>query len=97
MTHTPGPWTCRTKDGCISRYVEGNGITVAEVWSDGTSDDGAEFAANARLIAAAPDLLAALQPLLDYAVDPAQWSKSDLSRFIDAGSEAIRAATGVAG
>ena len=69
--HTPGPWT--QKDGCIlagedhlvcfghdydeygsiSAPWKGNGEAQEEAWEQ-------EAAANARLIAAAPDLLAAL-------------------------------------
>jgi hypothetical protein len=45
MTHTPGPWTVDDV------WIEANGDTVAEVWADG----------DACLIAAAPDLLAALK------------------------------------
>lgn len=57
--HTPGPWTVRghaiehdfpeTDETMVVGYVEDNGPS------------GPEAAANARLIAAAPDLLAALE------------------------------------
>jgi len=63
--HTPGPWPFeRTGDG--KRYVVGEGLVegphgyeVAEVYSDDCDPD--EALANARLIAAAPDMLAALK------------------------------------
>jgi len=66
--HTPGPWPLsETGDG--KRYVIGEGLVsgpkgyeVAEVYSDDC--DPAEAIANARLIAAAPDLLAALERLV---------------------------------
>ena len=49
--HTPGPWTLEGGKVC------GNGYYIATVNSHGTT----EGRANATLIAAAPDLLEALQ------------------------------------
>lgn len=69
--HTPGPWPCEyTGDGkriLVGKgLVEGpNGYEVAEVYSDDCPREVAE--ANARLIAAAPELLEALETLLPYA------------------------------
>ena len=63
--HTPGPWpmTCSGDGKRIvigAGLVEGpNGYEVAEVYSDDCPRALAE--ANARLIAAAPDMLAALK------------------------------------
>lgn len=62
--HTPGPWELRgrTVKGPHPRY-EGELRTVASAqWSKGTWKDEAE--ANARLIAAAPDMLQALQEMI---------------------------------
>jgi hypothetical protein len=61
--HTPGPWRV-TEDNTQHRPFfivrpENSGTPIAEVYSSGD--------ANARLIAAAPDLLAALRWLLDIA------------------------------
>jgi hypothetical protein len=65
--HTPGPWTCRkTKpedlDGytpAVTHWVDAdNALPVADVKLQSASE------ANARLIAASPDLLAALQVAL---------------------------------
>jgi hypothetical protein len=53
--HTPGPWA---KYGSVIRSLSGSERKVAEVR---VLDD--EGQANAKLIAAAPDLLAALQKL----------------------------------
>lgn len=69
--HTPGPWHC---DG-ISEYTgemlvrAENGDTVTRVCCYGPqSETPFSQAANARLIAAAPELLAALQVMVrDYA------------------------------
>lgn len=67
--HTPGPWHC---DG-ISEYTgellvrAENGDTVARVCCYGPqSETPFAQAHNARLIAAAPDLLEALKGLLNY-------------------------------
>ncbi len=66
-THTPGPWEVSRTDEDIERKV---GVTVYVGEDDGAGRfaavrgiDLAEDAANARLIAAAPDMLAALQEL----------------------------------
>ena len=56
--HTPGPWTVDHD------AVSHNGAHIAfAIGHDG--DDYATQCANARLVAAAPDLLAALQEILD--------------------------------
>ena len=53
--HTPGPWTI---DGL---HISGNGYSIAHINSHRTT----EGRANADLIAAAPELLEALENLLD--------------------------------
>jgi hypothetical protein len=67
-THTPGPWHYETGDGGAVIYT---GFTIAKI-----PIDGSDWQSNAHLIAAAPDLLAALERLahpmaddedLDYA------------------------------
>ena len=63
--HTPGPWTIgRIGDGTEhTAPIEGAGTTVGYVEMHSFDDDETttpEQAANARLIAAAPDLLEAL-------------------------------------
>ena len=63
--HTPGPWTFngRTVRGPHPKDPEGRTRIVAEaIWDRGTYVDDAE--ANARLIAAAPELLEALEALV---------------------------------
>lgn len=72
MTHTPGPWSCDY--GNFSVYCE-TGAEVCEV-TPGNHDDHTaisveEMQANARLIAAAPELLATLKEAYD-ALDYAQ-------------------------
>lgn len=55
--HTPGPWV---EDGLYICFGEAaSGVTLAKVFE--ATDDGVGDHANARLMAAAPDLLEALQ------------------------------------
>lgn len=70
-THTPGPWDRNIRPA--SRYpiiFAGRNTHVAQVCTRGLSE--AEQEANCNLIAAAPELLAALQALLadKYLADP---------------------------
>ena len=80
MNHTPKPWVLHKK-GTL-RWVDAERICIAEIPED---EDGDAQEGNARLIAAAPDLLAALKWVNEQAVEdsPAMWS---------AVSEAIRKA-----
>ena len=68
--HTPGEWEALKGQtninesqgkawGCVH---DAEGFIIADVWADSERLDGE---ANARLIAAAPELLAAIQPLRD--------------------------------
>lgn len=60
--HTPGPWVTAYDDGGITPdTASGNRIfDIARIyWPDRLRE--AEYRANARLVAAAPDLLAALR------------------------------------
>lgn len=62
--HTPGPWTWNGKDMPYADITDANGCVVAGVNEcDCATDADArrEERANARLIASAPDLLAALR------------------------------------
>ena len=59
--HTPGPW--RVVDSWNDYMVESqNGEEI--IWQDGPHDTPTINEANARLIAAAPDLLEALESML---------------------------------
>jgi hypothetical protein len=68
LTHTPGPWRVEESShkqefshwiGSLSRHVMPRQSTIA-----GVVNAGAESDANARLLAAAPELLAALRDVL---------------------------------
>lgn len=67
MTHTPGPWGVHPKLSASEnhkgyRVADGDGFFVADV--SPRDEDGDEGGANAHLIAAAPDLLAAVKAFL---------------------------------
>ena len=66
-THTPGPWEAAIQPGChaVIASLSGGPKAVAIIGNN-TPDDGNEPMrfANARLMAGAPDLLAALQRIV---------------------------------
>ena len=80
--HTQGPWmVSRYSQSTLlkSIYIRGGNERIARVTVPDTAQSIEEYEANARLIAAAPDLLEALQHLmvahgeqLDYAFQQAQ-------------------------
>lgn len=63
--HTPGPWTVDESRDCRSKgYIRAeNRVAVARATSAGRGHS--ELLANARLIAAAPELLLMLKALLE--------------------------------
>jgi hypothetical protein len=61
-THTPGPWTFAADDMREGRYSIIHNGPIA--YCGDTTRAPGDGASNARLIAAAPDLLAALQELV---------------------------------
>lgn len=85
-THTPGPWMLQTSDSDI--FVEvidspTEGVTLATLPADEVGY------ANARLIAAAPELLAALNTFLlaSDLKDDSQWEARRLARAAIAKAE----------
>lgn len=101
--HTPGPWNVLpwfAPSGAEITTVQALNRTVADCPGE---DETAK--ANARLIAAAPDLLAALEACLpwlgkavfyDLASLPVQTSKEDLSSVLSMAGKAIAKARGEA-
>jgi hypothetical protein len=61
MNHTPGPWQYAFEGGTVAFIVESDGTTVAKLSTTENSTAHSALPANARLIAAAPDLLAHLE------------------------------------
>lgn len=101
MTHTPGPWSCDYGD--FAAYCE-TGAEVCEV-TKGNHDDGTkipddEMEANLRLVAAAPELLAALRAAKDQLISlyeqlyPDDESDNETTAAIDEALAAIAKAEG---
>ncbi len=71
--HTPGPWTFevekRSGPHLTATPIFAHGDVIGEVYRDSCRDNSQ---ANARLIAAAPELLAALHEALSALVDPSR-------------------------
>ena len=65
--HTPGPWIIDGNGIKTSISAGSKHIAMVNYWHVGGADDviGEEHEANARLIAAAPDLLKALHRIVD--------------------------------
>jgi hypothetical protein len=92
--HTDGPWRVLI-EGNHCFIEDANGDTVARVshpFPFTTTDD--ERDANARLIAAAPDLLEALEALREKCKADGWLLRGDMAAEMDASSAAIAAATG---
>lgn len=70
-THTPGPW--RTGDLAVTIFGPKSDhpapVTIAHLATPGPRLSVSEQKANARLIAAAPEMLAALESIIDSAHD----------------------------
>ena len=88
-THTPGPWTLKYAH-CGDVGIKADGGLIAECFCDIRRADEhstAEAGANARLIAAAPDLLAALQGMCSVWVTVCNskgWEPEHMSQYTDA-------------
>jgi hypothetical protein len=99
--HTPGPWRADVDTNAQDDMRHGvvadcNDLWVAALYRSGTSpinehssEAEAEVAANARLIAAAPELLAALRVMLAHQMN-------DITAECDQARAAIAKATGSA-
>ena len=101
---TPGPWLLRTTptSAGLCHIVSAADWRGAFIYGDGIRkgvDDALpkvqELAANARLIAAAPELLEALQVMVrDYAAAHASCGDLEMSPALLQASQAIARATG---
>lgn len=97
--HTPGPWFVNHgRSGASYGVGQGNGGAIVVVWRGIARPKSSNGAANARLIAAAPDLLAAAIELVAasdaYEGDPDDDERC--RRAIDGLRAAIAKATGEA-
>lgn len=98
--HTPGPWElavmeCKSWSICTVYAAEQGWVEIFAP-DGGTEDWRAENSANARLIAAAPDMLNALHALCDAADDSdgCQYGTLATSFVRDIARAAITKATG---
>ena len=83
--HTTGPWVWIEGTDAINHRWNNHDWTVASVgnhrlgWHEDKNSEGREAGANARLIAAAPELLAACNLFLEY--EDAELEKSPTETF----------------
>jgi hypothetical protein len=94
MKHTPGPWTVYddSNDGKTNRIeIAARGKTVARIYQSVPEED----LPNARLIAAAPDLLEALKMAVS-ALERSDYIQMDGDSFdvVDVSRAAIARASG---
>jgi hypothetical protein len=78
--HTPGPWKNWT-----NQIMDPAGVLICEIYSreaDHNKRRSPEADANARLIAAAPELLAALYTIQANAAESADWIRRHTSEAI---------------
>lgn len=88
MKHTSGPWSEKSI-GAVYRRFNGKGINQLMVEIKGGKGDEDECRANARLIAAAPELLEALES----ALKTAEFQKDPFRSWHEEARRAIAKAT----
>lgn len=89
--HTPGPWRVVTNQTNLSLQVYGQTLALFECWR--RSDEQTEIA-NTRLVASAPELLAALQLMVDRFQDTEGSYSAWEHEALEAARAAIAKATG---
>lgn len=98
-THTPGPWASldRLENSRTLTHIT-NGAHIVCTLGTTRTDGSPNHSANARLIAAAPEMLAALKALMQRAVKDAERYAPDgnepIWAFISDASDAIEKAKG---
>ena len=92
MKHTPGPWYLNLPSNQMGDYLinDIDRSSVAQIYRNGLNDGSDE--ANARLIAAAPELLAACQAFVEAWQKSSQLEKTDIA--LRMAEKAIAHATG---
>ena len=88
--HAPGPWSCIVEGNDAFVMPAGGSPCVTLIKLRGAGTSYSESLANARLIAAAPCLLAALQKALEHCI----WPASSISAVEAEARAAILKATG---
>ncbi len=105
MTHTPGPWTVQSLETAHNDYCDWPTFAVRSAKTNvclatvGKVDhyESERNEANARLIAAAPDMLEALQALFENcAMTHKHWGEGSNSKEADAAIANARAAIAAA-
>lgn len=95
--HTEGVWVVDRRDDnriyVAQQYGDGPGGRICEVFSNClVTDEGCE--ANAKLIAAAPDLLAALRDIIGWVPGPSNWHTNAAQKAVERAIAAMEKATG---
>lgn len=83
--HTPGPWRIEDKRSRGRTLISGDGwMRLCDVYTvmEGCREPCPEGVANARLIAAAPDLLAALQKYVEHFGDPLRCARPAIAKAV---------------
>ena len=79
MSHTKGPWAVHPFNAQIVAFRDGHESVLAKMlWPTKVRTE-AETLANAKLMASAPDLLAALRNLLDQHDNPSETGYTDMA------------------
>lgn len=91
--HTPGPWQYAFEGGTVAFIVESDLTTVAKLSVTENTTAHAALPANSRLIAAAPELLEALQWMVDAFEPHASGSHENRADALRTARKAITKAT----
>lgn len=90
--HTPGPWEAIQSEYSYGFAIQHSGSSIAAVWPENLRGQTLPSQANARLIAAAPDLLEALEAEMADLEEDIRWSEdSDLARLVERRNRALAA------
>lgn len=81
-THTPGPWAIDAAPNGYSYIRAEHRAEIALVGSENMLADDSSAAANARLIAAAPDMLRVLQLIHANAAESPEWIRSRIDAVL---------------
>lgn len=80
--HTPGSWLFSPVNDCAIAIVEDDGTSIFDITVGLHTTGQSALAANTALVAAAPDLLAALQLVYANAGESPEWIRSRIAPVI---------------